>query len=118
MVNDPSQWGRLETYVKGVLTRFKDDPRVGLWDLYNEPGNGTTGDDSAEGKDNTQGDRSLPLLKAIFGWAREIDPCQPLTCAAWAEGKAYEGLTAYSLAESDVITFHSYQPPADLVTRI
>lgn len=116
VVNDPSQWGRLETYVKGVLTRFKDDPRVGLWDLYNEPGNGTTGDDT-EG-DNTQGDRSLPLLKAIFGWAREVGPSQPLTCAVWAESDTYKGLTAYSLENSDILTFHSYDPPAGLVQRI
>ena len=29
---------RLEKYVKAVLTRFGKDPRVLMWDLYNEPG--------------------------------------------------------------------------------
>lgn len=30
----------LERYVKDMLTTFKNDKRILLWDLYNEPGNG------------------------------------------------------------------------------
>ena len=29
----------LEAYVKDILETFKDDKRIVLWDLYNEPGN-------------------------------------------------------------------------------
>jgi len=29
----------LELYVKDVLTTFKDDERIAIWDLYSEPGN-------------------------------------------------------------------------------
>ena len=35
----PSHWPRLEAYVTGVIGRFKDDPRVLAWDLWNEVDN-------------------------------------------------------------------------------
>ena len=38
VVRDQSQWPRLEAYVRDIITTFGDDPRVCLWDLYNEPG--------------------------------------------------------------------------------
>src|ERR1017187_8742973 len=53
-----TEWGRLEKYVKDILTTFKDDPRILLWDLYNEPGN------------SSNKEKSLPLLKSVFEWAR------------------------------------------------
>ena len=55
----------LEKYVKDVLTRFGDDERIVLWDLYNEPGN------------SGYGNKSLPLLRKVFEWAREVNPSQP-----------------------------------------
>ena len=63
-VLDPSTWGPLEGYVKGVLSAFGGDDRVLMWDLYNEPGN------------NDLGKKSLGLLKEIFRWAREMDIIQ------------------------------------------
>ena len=66
MVRDPQTWPRLESYVKDVMATFKDDPRLWVWDLYNEPTN--SGD---------QGHLSLPLVEKVFHWAREINPSQP-----------------------------------------
>ena len=43
MVKDPSGWGRLADYVRGVIGHFRSDERVLLWDLYNEPGNNKRG---------------------------------------------------------------------------
>jgi len=31
---DPTQWSRLEDYVKDMASTFGDDPRVLLWDVY------------------------------------------------------------------------------------
>ena len=92
-VNDPKEWPRLEEYIKDLLTTFSNDSRVLMWDLYNEPGN--------EG----QKDKSLPLLKAVFGWARETKAKQPLTAGLWAD---LPNLNKFQLEESDVITFHNY----------
>ena len=93
MVRDSTTWPRLEQYVKDIITSFKDDPRVWVWDLYNEPTNGDLGD------------ISLPLLSEVFKWARQVAPSQPLTVAQWNENK---NLNAIIHKNSDIITFHNY----------
>lgn len=109
VVEDPAQWPRLERYVTGLLTRFKNDSRVVLWDLYNEPGNGMEGDDTPDGR---RGSRSVPLLREVFRWARSVDGVtQALTVARWQANEP----TNQCLAENcDVMTFHSYRPPDDV----
>ena len=84
ILKDPARRDRLEGYVKGIIGRFKDDKRVNMWDVYNEPDNAN---DSSYGKDNLkqeipeQVELSLVLLKKAFAWAREAGPSQPLTSA-------------------------------------
>ena len=70
-VVDEQCWPRLKQYVQGIIGTFRSDTRVQCWDLYNEPGNNNTGDES------------LPLLQACFAWAREAAPSQPLTAGVW-----------------------------------
>jgi len=84
----------LESYVKDILTTFKNDKRVLLWDLYNEPGNSK--------HDCT----SLPLLKNVFKWARQINPSQPISAGVWYFG--CNELNAFQIANSDIITYHNY----------
>lgn len=85
----------LEKYVKDVLAQFSHDKRVLLWDLYNEPGN--------SGKRNS----SMPLLKSIFAWAREVNPDQPISAGIWRWD--FEELNAFQILNSDVITYHDYE---------
>ncbi len=93
MVIDEREHPKLEKYVKDILSRFKDDKRIFLWDLYNEPSNGGLGK------------RSLPLLEKTFAWAREVDPSQPISSGVWNKNKA---VNAIILANSDIVTFHFY----------
>ena len=93
--SDPKLIVVLEKYVKDVLGAFARDERIVLWDLYNEPGN--------SGYEN----RSLPLLKKVFLWAREVNPSQPLSAGVWNSGLTE--LNAFQLANSDVITYHNYR---------
>ena len=102
-VNDAAKWDRLEKYVTDVLSSFGKDERILMWDLYNEPGN--SGQDA----------RSLPLLKATFGWARSSRPIQPLTAGLWYGNKE---LNDWQLGASDVVTFHNYNDAADLRAQI
>ncbi|MEO6733763.1 MAG: cellulase family glycosylhydrolase [Ferruginibacter sp.] len=95
--NDSTQFPSLEVYVKDVMTRFKNDERILLWDLYNEPGN--------SGKKEA----SIPLLKKIFQWAREVNPDQPVSCGIWAWD--FEKLNAFQALNSDIITYHNYEEP-------
>ena len=37
MLNDPSQYPRLEGYVKGIVGAFANDSRILAWDVWNEP---------------------------------------------------------------------------------
>ena len=85
----------LERYVKDILTTFKNDKRILIWDLYNEPGN-------SEYKN-----KSLPLLRKAFFWGRQINPSQPLSAGVWDQ--SLSDLNSFQLSNSDVITYHNYQ---------
>ncbi|SHE75247.1 hypothetical protein SAMN05444274_102289 [Mariniphaga anaerophila] len=87
----------LESYVKDVLSTFKDDSRIVLWDLYNEPGN--------SGYKN----KSMPLLKKVFEWGWEVRPSQPLTAGVWSA--PLTDLNKFQLENSDIITYHNYEGP-------
>ena len=95
--NDTTLFPELERYVKDILTAFRADKRILLWDLYNEPGN------------SGKRDSSLPLLKKVVYWAREINPVQPISIGLWAWD--FEKLNAFQLQNSDVITYHDYEEP-------
>ena len=108
ILRDPKKHDSLEPYFKGVLGRFKDDPRVIVWDLYNEPGN-----DGERDKMTTEQkeEKCLLLLKKMFTWAREVNPSQPLTAGVWSQEWVGPNITAQNLfmrENSDVISFHSY----------
>jgi hypothetical protein len=86
----------LEAYVKDLLTTFKNDARILMWDLYNEPGN------------NKQFNKSMPLLEKVFQWAREVNPSQPITAGLWNENSNFAELNKFQLSNSDIITYHNY----------
>jgi hypothetical protein len=86
----------LEAYIKDILTSFKNDKRILLWDLYNEPGN------------SRQLSKSMPLLQAVFKWAREAAPSQPVSAAVWNYHPNFKALNQFQLENSDVITYHNY----------
>jgi hypothetical protein len=116
IVDDPSQWPALEDYVKDILTTFAHDPRVNIWDLYNEPGNGSVALDGGTRK--PRADHSLPLLKATFQWARQVNPTQPLTAAVYAYREEFANMNRFQLAESDITSFHCYGDADELRQRI
>ncbi|MBS1527152.1 MAG: cellulase family glycosylhydrolase [Bacteroidetes bacterium] len=96
-LNEPGETAMLQKYVTDVMTTFRHDKRILLWDLYNEPGN------------SNKGDKSLNLLSKIFAWARAVNPDQPLSAGMW--DWSLEKLNAYQLTHSDVITYHDYEDP-------
>ena len=110
----------LRAYVTGVLTQFRNDDRVLGWDLWNEPDNPSRCYRPVERKDKQ--DLVADLLPQVFGWARSVDPCQPLTSGVWdgewADPGRLNTLSGIQLDNSDVITFHSYAEPADFEGRI
>jgi hypothetical protein len=121
LLKDQSEWGRLEDFVKDIVGAYGDDDRVVIWDIYNEPGN------------NFLISLQLPvvlrytiiigqlirhllvpgptkqLLYQAFSWAREVNPCQPLTAGLYFL-KPFLGakLNPICLELSDIVSFHSY----------
>jgi len=117
IVDDPTQWDRLEKYVTELLEHYKDDPRVAVWDLYNEPGNG--GEVGAEPV-ILRGVKSLPLVRKVFEWARSVQGLtQPLTMPYWSSlawphvFHDVEEMNTVIFENCDVMTFHSYSAPED-----
>lgn len=84
----------LEKYVKDIISTYKNDERILVWDLYNEPGN------------SDHGITTLPLLKNTFKWAREAIPSQPITAGLWFF-KVPE-LNQFQAENSDIFTYHNY----------
>ncbi|MBK7131539.1 MAG: 1,4-beta-xylanase [Bacteroidales bacterium] len=87
----------LETYVKDVLTTFRNDDRIALWDMYNEPGN------------SGYGNKSIPLLEKAFEWGWEVRPSQPLSSGVWS--LRLSDLNKIQIENSDIITYHNYDSP-------
>ncbi len=111
----------LRGYVTSVLTQFRHDDRVLGWDLWNEPDNPSRYYRSVEREDKLN--LVADLLPQVFAWARSVDPRQPLTSGVWdgepeEDADLRDAIRGIQLDNSDVITFHSYDEPADFEARI
>jgi hypothetical protein len=102
---------RLKAYVQGVVRRFKDDPRVHVWDVINEPDN-TNGSSYKPWEPTNKAELALDLMKRSYAWIREVNPSQPITSGVWigqfADPAKLKPWEKYQLEQSDVISFHSY----------
>ena len=91
------QFPSYEKYTSDILTYFKNDSRILLWDLYNEAGNGY------------KGTQSWPLVKAAFQTAFQVRPSQPVSSCWWTD---QGDMDDWELDNSDVITYHYYGSPS------
>jgi hypothetical protein len=119
LLKDESRWNtELKPYIIGVLSHFHDDKRVLMWDLMNEPDNRNDVYKATELPDKAA--RALKLLREEWKWARIVNPAQPLTSGVWkgnySSDSSLSEMERFQLQNSDVITFHSYDPP-DVVRR-
>lgn len=121
---DPSQYPRLKEYVQGVVGAFAKDDRILGWDVWNEPGSDQTGNyPKTELNNKDKIARVAALLPQAFGWAREVNPTQPLTSGVYevdtaADENALEEIERIQVRESDIITFHNYSWPEDFKSEI
>lgn len=121
ILRDSLRHRELEPYVKGVIGRFRGDPRIIAWDLFNEPDNRNGGSYGAFEPVN-KGEMALALLRKSWQWARELNPIQPLTAAPWkgdyVDPSQTLPITTFMLENSDVITFHSYDDLPNLQRQV
>jgi hypothetical protein len=110
ILGDPARHGEMESYVKGVIGQFRDDERVLGWDIFNEPDNPNPAYRDSEIQE--KGARALELLRLAYGWARDVEPAQPITSGVWRPGWVQTGelseMERFQLEGSDVISFHMY----------
>ena len=107
ITDDPENRPVIEEYIKELASRYGQDPRILMWNVWNEAGN------------SGRLSRSLPMMEAVFTWLREEDVMQPLTADVWGAGAdnpygwlkkpgIYAEIEEHSIALSDIITFHYY----------
>ncbi|AFC46651.1 MULTISPECIES: cellulase family glycosylhydrolase [Mycobacterium] len=119
-LGDPRYVPVMRDYVTAVMTQFRNDNRVLGWDLWNEPDNPARQYRNTERSDKEQ--LVADLLPQVFRWARAVDPSQPLTSGVWrgdwGQPQGRSAISDIQLANSDVVTFHSYAEPAGFESRI
>jgi hypothetical protein len=126
ILGDFERHDELEPYVRGVIGRFRSDPRVLAWDLFNEPDNpNILSYADVELPREVKEPAAEALLRKSFEWARAVDPMQPITAGLWqgewGDPDALSPINELMLTESDVLSFHSYAPPdmvRDLVANL
>jgi hypothetical protein len=119
ILGDLERHDELEGYVKGVVGRFRNDPRVVVWDLFNEPDNSNfVSYREVELPPRVKEPAAEALLRKAFVWARSMGPSQPITAGVWAGNwgvpEELTPINALMLGESDVISFHTYGLPSDV----
>lgn len=100
VLDEPETAERYFEMVREIVERYKNDDRIIIWDVYNEPGN------------SKRSGITLPNLQKMFEIVRAINPVQPLTAATWTMGSyGYERLPEvekFALDNSDIISYHNY----------
>ena len=113
LLDEPEEAERHYEWVREIVEKYKNDERIVMWDVFNEPGN------------SNRASRSLPHIKKFFEIIREIDPIQPLTMGIYAfpEGEdlehfdierdmasypKYGEVQQFAMENSDIVSFHCY----------
>jgi hypothetical protein len=122
ILNDPSRYDELRDYVQSIVSHFKNDDRVLIWDLFNEPDNMNLTSYKDDDYEHHKAELSMLLLKKTINWVRLINPDQPITMAPWKEDWSSDdvmtALDNYMFTHSDIISFHCYEDKNDMLNRI
>ena len=117
-LGDLDRLDELKPYVQEMVSRYSNDPRVLIWDLFNEPDNMILDSYGVKGSNIELPEKDKHhavqvLLAKSFDWAREMNPTQPLTAGIWGRFDLHnlKPIEALSINESDVISFHCYEDP-------
>lgn len=103
-LDDPQERESYFDMVKELVTKYGNDDRVCIWDVYNEPGN------------SKRTPVAPALLQRMFDTVRACEPSQPLTCAVWECGNylksgddnPFKEIERIIFENSDIISYHFY----------
>lgn len=98
IIDEPEYAEEFYKYVKEIVTKYKNDKRIIIWDVFNEPGN------------SKREKISMPVLKKMFEIIRNINPIQPLTVGVWRnyDYTVISEIEKFGLENSDIISYHNY----------
>lgn len=99
---------QLKGYVQETIKQLKDDERVLMWELYNEPGrgNGLEGDMGSLKAKSSIDELSNRLVYDSWIWAREVNPSQPIMSNT--AGSVGERNIRINIVNSDLHSIHNY----------
>ena len=91
--------------VRDIVSRYKNDERILIWDICNEPGNGM------------RGMKSYPYIEKTFEIVRSYDPIQPSGACCWSyrDNKPFQEIELKVLEMSDIILYHCYMKNEDCI---
>lgn len=120
---DRAQHPQLLAYVRGVVGAFRNDDRVLMWDVWNEPDN--PGGGSYNPLQLADEQRMIEkLLPQVFAAARAAGARQPLTSGVWIgddwspTSTSLNEIQKIQLEQSDVVSFHDYSWPETFLKRV
>ncbi len=100
LLDEPEIAQRHYEWVREIMTAYKNDERIVMWDIYNEVGN------------SKREQATVPHLKKFFEIARQINPIQPLTCCTWRcpadPEKEIPEIERMAIENSDIVSYHNY----------
>jgi len=100
-------WPAMEKYIVALVGKYKQDPRIVLWDVMNEPeGTGEFGKAGGKAK-------IVDFLQRALKRVRAEGPAQSMSI-----GWAFTSNTSISVDLSDVIIIHNYTDPNGLAGDI
>ena len=116
-LDDRDYYRTLHDYVTGVMTQFRYDDRVLGWDLWNEP------DNMAREYSNVERSDKLDLSaicsrRCSLGAVGRCPPTADQWCLGGLGDRQAQHDRRHPAGNSDVITFHSYDKPANFSARI
>ena len=123
LLKDPVKRVALKYYVLGVIGHFRGDRRVQAWDIWNEPEQDDSGPNVKHPMNRDEKLRLVTLtLEKAFPWARQAKPSQPLTSGLlggpWTEPEKLGPLQRLQLENSNVLSFHCYEPLGAVKARV
>ncbi len=116
ILKDPTRHDELKAYVQDVVGRFRNDRRVQVWDIFNEPDNPVPqlpergvekqggGCSAATGEGVCLGARSQSVAALTSG----------VWIGNWPDPAKLTPMERCQLEESDVISYHCYGPVEEM----
>lgn len=109
LLDEPKYAEKYYEFVREIVEKYKNDERILIWDVFNEPGN------------SKRKFMSLPHLEKFLQIIRGIDPIQPLTIGIWSQTTELEKLhdiEKFGLENSDLLSYHNYNSYEDNIREI